>query len=73
MDNCFDYDVIEYTNEEYVNDLKKDFDTLGLNKAVEKRLDEIDDYASSLGYVSHGCIQELSCEILDLINEIWRK
>lgn len=73
MDNCFDYDVRDYTHEEYVNDLKKDFDTLGVNKAVEKRLDEIDDYASSLGYVSHRSIQELSCEILDLINEIWRK
>lgn len=72
MNNC-DFVIKEYTHEEYLNDLKNDFETLGLNKAVEKRLDEIDDYASSLGYLSHRSIQELSCEILDLINEIWRK
>lgn len=53
---------------EYTGNLRKELETDGLYKAVEKRCDEINEECSDMGYVRHRTIQEWLDEILDLIN-----
>ena len=53
---------------EYISNLRKELETDGLYKAVEKRCDEINEECSDMGYVRHRTIQEWLDEILDLIN-----
>lgn len=62
-----EFTLREYPREEYLHDLSEEIKTDGLLKAVEKRCNEIDDYCSPLGYLSHRGVQELLVEILDLI------
>ena len=54
-----------YTNDEYKANLRKELEENGLYECVSKRLDVIDTMTSDL----LGCrrIQEIICEILDLI------
>ena len=54
--------------EEYTSNLRKELETDGLYKAVEKRCDEINEECRGMGYVQHRTIQEWLGEILDLIN-----
>ena len=55
----------KYADDEYKVSLKKELEEDGLYESVRKRLDEIDTMTSDL----LGCrsIQEIICEILDLI------
>ena len=55
----------EYTHDEYRADLRKELEENGLYESVKKRLDEINTMTSDL----LGCryIQEMICEILDLV------
>lgn len=57
----------EYTNDEYKADLRKELEENGLYKSVSKRLDEINAMTSELSYLGHRYVQEMMCEILDLI------
>ena len=57
----------EYTDDEYKADLRKELEENGLYKSVSKRLDEINTITSVLGYLGHRYVQELMCEVLDLI------
>ena len=59
----------EVSHEEYIGGLRKELDSVGLYKTVEKRCDEINDICSSLGYIMHRSIQEQLVEILDLLEE----
>ena len=57
----------EYTNDEYKADLRKELEENGLYESVSKRLDEINVMASELSYLGRRYVQEMMCEILDLI------
>ena len=57
----------EYPYDEYKADLRKDLEENGLYKSVSKRLDEINTITSELSYLKHRYVQEMMCEILDLI------
>lgn len=57
----------EYTDDEYKADLRKELEENGLYKSVSKRLDEINTVTSELGYLRHRYVQEMMCEVLDLI------
>ncbi len=59
----------EYSHEEYIEDLKKELKAMGLHDSVQKRCDEINEECRNMGYATHRYIQELMCEILDLIEE----
>ena len=63
-----DFTLKEYTQEEYNADLKQLLDEKGLHDAVEGICDRINSIASILDYLKHREIQELLCEILDLID-----
>ncbi len=57
----------EYTNDEYKSDLRRELKENGLYKSVERRVDEINIMASGLSYLDHRYVQEILCEVLDLI------
>lgn len=61
------FDLREYTQEEYTADMQKLLAEKGLRDAVKKYCDKIDDIASGLSYVPHRDIQEFLCDILFLI------
>lgn len=64
-----EYTLREYTKEERESDMRKELETTSLYNAVKHRCDLIDDecIVHQLGYIPHRVIQELMCEILDLI------
>lgn len=64
-----DYVLKEYTQEEREADMYKELAETSLYNCVKLRCDLIDDECVSqqMGYISHRCIQEFMCEILDLI------
>lgn len=64
-----DYTLREYTKEEQEADFRKELETTSLYNSVKKRCDLINDECvnQQMGYIPHRCIQELMCEILDLI------
>ena len=57
----------EYTYDEYRADLKKELEENGLYKCVKKRLDKINTITSELSYLKHRHVQEMMCEVLDLV------
>ena len=57
-----------YTDDEYRANIRKELEEDGLYECVSKRLDEIDTMTSDLLGCRH--IQEIICEILDLIEKI---
>ena len=56
-----------YTNDEYKADLRKELEEDGLYKCVRKRLDVIDTLSSELRWLKYAYVQEMMCEVLDLI------
>lgn len=64
-----EYILREYTQEEQEADMLKELEATSLYNAVKQRCDLINDECvnQQMGYVSHRCIQEWMCEILDLI------
>ena len=64
-----EFDLKEYTQEEYAADMQKLLSEKGLKGAVQEYCDKINEEAQSLPYVPHGTIQEYLCDILFLIEE----
>ena len=52
---------------EYRTDLRKELEEDGLYKCVSKRLDEISIMTSEFSWFGYRYVQEIICEILDLI------
>lgn len=69
-----EYILKEYTQEEQRSDMLKELEFTSLYNAVKQRCDLINDECvnQGMGYIPHRIIQELMCEILDLI-ELSRK
>lgn len=57
----------KYTDDEYKADLRKELEENGLYESVNKRLDEINIMTSELSYLGRRYVQEMMCEVLDLI------
>ena len=56
-----------YTNDEYKANLRKELEENGLYESVRKRLDIINIISSELRWLKYAYVQEMMCEILDLI------
>ena len=56
-----------YTNDEYKANLRKELEENGLYESVRKRLDEISIMTSEFSWFGYRYVQEMICEILDLI------
>ena len=56
-----------YTNDEYKANLRKELEEDGLYECVSKRLDAIDVLSSELRWLKYAYIQEMICEVLDLV------
>lgn len=69
----------KYTDDEYKVSLKKELEEDGLYESVRKRFDVINIILSDLRWLKYAYVQEIMCEILDLIelkgnrNEKYRK
>ena len=61
------YRLRAHTDDEYKADLRKELEENGLYKSVNKRLDDINIATSELYWLKRGYVQEMMCEILDLI------
>lgn len=57
----------KYTDDEYKANLRKELEENGLYESVNKRLDEINIMTSELSYLGRRYVQEMLCEILNLI------
>ena len=56
-----------YTNDEYRANLRKELEENGLYESVRKRFDVIDSISSELRWLKYAYVQEMMCEVLDLI------
>ena len=56
-----------YTDDEYKANLKKELEEDGLYESVRKRFDVINIISSDLRWLKYAYIQEMMCEVLDLI------
>lgn len=56
-----------YTNDEYKANLRKELEEDGLYECVKKRLDVIDVLSSELRWLKYAYVQEMMCEVLDLV------
>lgn len=69
----------KYIDDEYKVSLEKELEEDGLYESVRKRFDIINIISSDLRWLKYAYIQEIMCEILDLIelkgnrNEKYRK
>lgn len=69
----------KYIDDEYKVSLEKELEKDGLYESVRKRFDIINIISSDLRWLKYAYIQEIMCEILDLIelkgnrNEKYRK
>lgn len=57
----------KYTDDEYKVSLEKELEEDGLYESVRKRFDIINIISSDLRWLKYAYIQEIMCEILDLI------
>ena len=57
----------KYTDDEYKADLRKELEENGLYESVNKRLDEINIMTSEFSWFGYRYVQEIICEIRDLI------
>ena len=57
----------KYTDDEYKANLRKELEEDGLYESVRKRLDIINIISSELRWLKYAYVQEMMCEILDLI------
>ena len=64
-----EFELKEYTEEEYEADMRKLMSEKGLKGAVKEFCDKINDEAKALSYSPHRTIQEYLCDILWLIEE----
>lgn len=56
-----------YTNDEYRANIRKELEEDGLYECVRKRFDVIDSISSELRWLKYAYVQEMMCEVLDLI------
>ena len=56
-----------YTDDEYRANIRKELEEDGLYKCVSKRLDVIDTLSSEFRWLKYAYVQEMICEIRDLI------
>ena len=56
-----------YTDDEYRANLRKELEEDGLYECVSKRLDVIDTLSSEFRWLKYAYVQEMICEIRDLI------
>ena len=56
-----------YTDDEYRANLRKELEEDGLYECVSKRLDAIDTLSSEFRWLKYAYVQEMICEIRDLI------
>ena len=56
-----------YTDDEYRANIRKELEEDGLYESVRKRLDIINIISSDLKWLKYAYVQEMMCEILDLI------
>ena len=57
----------KYADDEYKVSLKKELEEDGLYESVRKRLDIINIISSDLKWLKYAYVQEMMCEIRDLI------
>ena len=57
----------EYTYDEYRANLRKELEEDGLYECVSKRLDVIDTLSSEFRWLKYAYVQEMICEIRDLV------
>ena len=57
----------KYADDEYKVSLKKELEEDGLYESVRKRLDIINIISSDLKWLKYAYVQEIICEIRDLI------
>ena len=57
----------KYTDDEYKVNLRKELEENGLYESVRKRFDVIDSISSELRWLKYAYVQEMMCEVLDLI------
>lgn len=57
----------KYTDDEYKISLEKELEEDGLYESVRKRFDVINIISSDLRWLKYAYVQEIMCEILDLI------
>ena len=57
----------KYIDDEYKANLKKELEEDGLYESVRKRFDVINIISSDLRWLKYAYIQEMMCEVLDLI------
>ena len=57
----------KYTDDEYKANLRKELEEDGLYESVRKRFDVIDSISSELRWLKYAYVQEMMCEVLDLI------
>lgn len=57
----------KYTDDEYKASLEKELEEDGLYESVKKRFDVINIISSDLRWLKYAYVQEIMCEILDLI------
>lgn len=57
----------KYTDDEYKVSLKKELEEDGLYESVRKRFDVINIISSDLRWLKYAYIQEMMCEVLDLV------
>ena len=57
----------KYTDDEYKVSLNKELEEDGLYESVRKRFDVIDSISSELRWLKYAYVQEMMCEVLDLI------
>ena len=56
-----------YTDDEYRANIRKELEEDGLYESVRKRFDVIDSISSELRWLKYAYVQEMMCEVLDLI------
>ena len=57
----------KYTDDEYKANLRKELEEYGLYESVRKRFDVIDSISSELRWLKYAYIQEMMCEVLDIV------
>lgn len=57
----------KYIDDEYKANLRKELEEDGLYESVRKRFDVINIISSDLRWLKYAYIQEMMCEVLDLI------
>ena len=62
-----EYKLKVVTPEEYRKSLQDEIEMYGLTGSIKKRLDEIDEATTCLGYLQHRDVQEWCNEIVDLL------